>query len=134
MFQVLQKLKLKLSPAKTKMGRLKHGFHFLGVDYQVTRIPGSKIHLNATVHSRTCARAMDQIIALQDDAVNPAIRQRYLIRWATWWSHTIQTNQTNNVLFDWVRFAQARCPTVAWLGRGLLPYQISLLDCNALFI
>jgi vesicle coat complex subunit len=35
LFAILRELKLKLSPKKTRIGKLKNGFHFLGVDFQI---------------------------------------------------------------------------------------------------
>jgi len=38
LFSVLKELRLKISPHKTRMGALNKGFHFLGVNFEVTRI------------------------------------------------------------------------------------------------
>ena len=35
LFRILQQLKLKVSDAKTRMGKLHEGFHFLGIQFQV---------------------------------------------------------------------------------------------------
>ena len=83
LFEVLEQLRLKLSPSKTKMGPIDSNFHFLGANFEVTRIPQGKTEVSVSVHSRTCARAMNRVQVMQDDAVHPAIKQHYLIRWAT---------------------------------------------------
>jgi hypothetical protein len=95
--KILLALKLELSPHKSKMGPLNTGFHFLGVDFTVqtlesrrqegaaTQIQPSKIHVSATLHPRSCARALDKIVVMGEDAVHPAHAQRYLSRWAAWW-------------------------------------------------
>ena len=122
LFAILRKLKLQISPHKTKMGRLRDGFHFLGVDFEVTRIPQSEtqVKTQVTIHSRTCRRALDKVIAMKTDAVHPAIIQRYLKRWATWWDPVTKLGYCT-ILQKWVDHTTADQPTVVWLGRGLLP-------------
>jgi hypothetical protein len=39
LFEVLKALRLKISSHKTRMGALKEGFHFLGVNFAVARTP-----------------------------------------------------------------------------------------------
>jgi RNA-directed DNA polymerase len=124
LYRVLDKLELKLSPSKTKMGRLDNSFHFLGVLFEVTRIPQTKTMVSVRIHPRTCLRALDRLKAMQKDAVHPAIMQRYLIRWASWWSHTIESMRIFSLLLTWVHYTAGRDPTAVWLGRGLLPKQL----------
>ena len=86
---ILKELRLKISPHKTRMGILSKGFHFLGVNFEVTRILQSKIQIKIGVHKRTPRRAFMRIQALRTDAVNSANIQRYLMRWAIWWHHAV---------------------------------------------
>ena len=119
-FTILQGLRLKLSPHKSKMGRLKKGFHFLGVDFGVTRISQRQTQVaTVNLHSRSCRRALDKVEALRHDAVHPANIQRYLIRWATWWQ-TITKLERLELIFRWVYFTEPFQPSSVWLGRGLL--------------
>src|SRR3989338_7653377 len=146
LFAILRKLKLQISPHKTKMGRLRDGFHFLGVDFEVTpinetrsgaaccatsnsnvdfevtRIPQSEtqVKTQVTIHSRTCRRALDKVIAMKTDAVHPAKIQRYLVRWATWWDPVTRLGYWS-ILQKWVNHTTADQPAVVWIGRGLLP-------------
>lgn len=89
-FSILRSLRLQLSKHKTKMGRLKTGFHFLGVNFEVSQNPQGKTQAVAvTLHSRTIRRAQDKIQAMRDNAVHPAQIHRYLIRWAAWWQSVL---------------------------------------------
>jgi hypothetical protein len=120
LFTILQKLKLQLSPHKSKMGRLKEGFHFLGVNFEVTRIPQSKTQVaTVNLHSRSCRRALDKVQAMRKDAVNPAHIQSYLSRWATWWHSTMKLEKLL-LIFIWVKFTGRFQDGSVWLGRGLL--------------
>lgn len=121
LYGVLNKLELKLSSAKTKMSRLSSSFHFLGVLFEVPRSPQTQNQVRTVLHPRSCARALDRFKAMQNDAVHPATQQRYLIRWASWWSDTVPSIGVMSLVLCWVKFAAARDPTAAWLGRGLLP-------------
>ena len=86
---VLSKLKLSLSRHKTKMGKLEFGFHFLGVNFAVSQNQQGKIHTIVSIHDRSCYRALDKINGMRAGAVfNPVYAQRYLSRWAMWWSKT----------------------------------------------
>jgi hypothetical protein len=121
-FRMLKSLKLTLSRRKSLMGALvqKGGFHYLGINYQVTQTPdSSKTQVQSTLHPRTCRRARDKAQTLTDHAVNPADIQRYLKRWATWWHFSDELNVTNN-LTKWTREAATHSPDLAWLGHGLL--------------
>ena len=86
LFAILRGLRLQVSPRKTWMGRLQHGFHFLGCEFEVSQNPQTKTQeTTVTLHKRSYRRALDKVQAMRDDAVHPAKMQRYLIRWATWW-------------------------------------------------
>lgn len=90
LFEVLRRLKLRVAPHKTRIGVLGKGFHFLGINFEVSQNPQSKIQvLTVKLHTRTYRRALDKIAALREDAVHPANIQRYLIGWATWWYRTM---------------------------------------------
>ncbi len=143
----LKALKLSLSQHKTKMGKCvtaqhntQHSqintenntnnnpfgddasvFHFLGVNFLVAQTPESKKPWATGVHPRTCRRALDKVIALNTDAVHPAIIQQYLIRWARWWVRT-SCRQINicTMLRAWTAYASRHSPQHAWVGRGLL--------------
>ena len=52
-YNVLRTLKLKISPHKTKMGRLDKAFHFLGVTFDVARTHRSKTQLETTIDIHT---------------------------------------------------------------------------------
>ncbi len=119
LFTILRSLRLQLSPSKTRMGTLKKGFHFLGVNIEVPRSPQGKIQSSLMVHSRTCRRALDRLNALREDAVHPAKIQCYLIRWARWW-HAVVGDTEKNLLAQWILFAEEDNPFGAWLARGLL--------------
>jgi len=85
--QILLSLKLKLSRSKTRMGEITKGFHFLGVNFAVSKNQqnNNKIHVTTLLHSRTIRRALDKVNAMEEGAVNPVNVQRYLSRWAAWW-------------------------------------------------
>ena len=84
--RVLKQLRLKLSPTKTRMGKLHQGFHFLGIDYQVAQTPeptqcrGAKVTVK--LHPRCYHRAMDQLNEKRAGAGHPQKAQSYLIRWS----------------------------------------------------
>ena len=60
-FKILRELRLKLSPHKTKMGKLDKPFHFLGVTFGVARTHQSKTQLvTIDIHDRCCRRALDK--------------------------------------------------------------------------
>ena len=118
LFAILKDLKLQVSPHKTRMGRLAQGFHFCGVQFVGTQTP-QQSQVKQTVHPRTCQRALDRVQAMRSDAVHPANIQRYLIRWATWWSAVVCLKREELVRL-WVKQTVAHAPPAAWLGRGLL--------------
>ena len=80
LYVVLKKLKLTLSSSKTKMGKVSDRFHFLGVQFEVTRIPQAKNQVTMQVHSRTCARALDRFKAMREDAANSEVTQTIVAR------------------------------------------------------
>jgi len=124
LFNVLGKLRLKLSPSKTKMGTIDSPFHFLGVNFEVTQIPQNKLQVSVQPHPRTCARAFDRVKVMREDVVHPTKMRNYLIRWSTWWSHTIVSKGIQAMLLAWVLYTMVRDPTIVWLGRGLLPWRM----------
>ena len=129
-FKILRNLKLTLSDRKTSMDSLlKKGFHYLGVKYEVARTPHNasaceqertQTQVKVAVHPRTCRRALDKVKVLRNDAVHPAVIQRYLIRWATWWHHTGELGSRINLITLWIVAAGQHSKEHVWLGSGLL--------------
>jgi hypothetical protein len=76
--------------------------------FEAPRSPQAKLQASATIHPRSCARALDKVNALRNNAVHPAIMQRYLIRWAAWWSDTIRTVGVMSILSSWVTHTAER--------------------------
>ena len=112
--RILKSLKLTLSARKTTHGSLhKKGFHFLGIDYRLTRIKRS-IQTQVKLNARTLRRAHDKALAHQH-ADAPATTQRYLRHWATWWSCSHELNKVNH-LNSWAQ----RYPDLGWLAKGVL--------------
>lgn len=120
LFKVLGSLQLAISPEKTRMGRLKD-FHFLGVKFEVSRNPQEKIQVSATMHKRSCLRALEKVKTLRSNAVHTAHIQRYLMRWATWWHHVAGWTKLS-LLNQWVEVTGAIAPDTVWIGSGLLPW------------
>jgi len=123
---ILFKLKLSLSRHKTKMGELEFGFHFLGVNFAVSQNQQNKNHKTTSIlsiHNRSCCRALDKINEMGEGAVfNPVKAQRYLSRWAVWWS---KTGTPYFGYFDclrrWIQMvAKGKFKPVTHLGSGLL--------------
>jgi hypothetical protein len=130
LFKILRELKLKISPRKTKMGALKKDFHYLGVKFEVTRIPQTENQgITASLHPRGCRRALDKVKVMSTDAVNPAQIQGYLSRWALWWATTIRLSKTD-LLSQWAAYAQKYEPEFVWLGKGLLPFRCTVNFVN----
>ena len=120
LFTILKELKLKISPHKTRMGALKAGFHFLGVNFEVSQNPQSKTQLTTVdVHPRTCRRALDTVAVMQQDAVHPAKIQHYLSLWARWWHPVVRLEQ-NSLIYNWVCYVKMLHPELLWFGQGLL--------------
>jgi hypothetical protein len=104
LFTELRVLGLKISNAKSRLGKLKPGFHFLGVDFvlpQSTQTKNRGVLIRA--HRRTYQRALDKVTALRPNADHPATFQRTLVRWATWW-HTVLGGNQQILLGGWTRY------------------------------
>jgi RNA-directed DNA polymerase len=128
-FKILKELKLKISPHKSRMGKLKGGFHFLGCNFGVSRNPQRQTQVaTVNIHDRSCRRALDKVQAMRQDAVHPVNIQRYLLKWATWWQ-TVTQLEKYALIYKWVRFAEYVQHSSVWLGQVLLcnsPYYIIL--------
>ncbi len=121
LYAVLRKLKLKLSPSKTKMGKIHSGFHFLGVQFAASRNPQTQSQeMTATIHSRSCSRALEKVRVKKTDAVHPAKIQRYLLQWASWWGRTVSPLTALDLIRSWVAYTQSLEPDCVWLGKGWL--------------
>ena len=134
LFSILKELKLQISPKKTRMGLLKKGFHFLGVKFEVTRIPQRETQVaTVDIHERSCRRALGNVQAMQKDAVNAAKIQRYLSLWATWWKSVIRSDRFK-LLYTWLCYTKYSQETSCmWFGRDLLlgtPYYKLLQSIN----
>ena len=104
------------------MGRLST-FHFLGVAFEVSQNPqGDKNQVSATMHNRCCARALARVVLLRENAVNTAIIQNYLSRWAAWWKSMGNWNEIT-LLQQWVSYAQKHATDLVWLGSGLIAFE-----------
>ena len=121
-FEILRKLRLKVSPHKTWMGKLEKGFHFLGVTFDPTQIGQSQKTQAPLVqlHSRSYQRALDKVKALRENAVYPANMQSYLSRWATWWDSATGTKSYLDLINKWVNYTEGIEPNLKWVGSGLL--------------
>ena len=120
LFTILKELKLKISPHKTRMGELHGGFHFLGVDFEVSRNPQRQTQeATVDIHSRTCRRALDKVQAMNTNSVHPANIQRYLSRWASWWSSVVKLEKFE-LIYRWLCFTELIQHDSVWVGRGLL--------------
>jgi len=125
LFAILKELRLQVSPRKTRMGGIQKGFHFLGVKFEVTRIPQKKNQVAVvSVHARTPHRALDKVVSLSSYAVHPAIIQRYLVRWAAWWHQTVGVSK-QDLIFLWICCTAKGFPDYIWIGRGLLAFDKS---------
>ena len=112
--RILKSLKLSRSARKTSHGSLhKKGFHFLGIDDRLTRIKRS-IQTQVKLNARTLRRAHDRALA-PPHADAPATTQRYLRRWATWWSFSHELNRVSH-LKVWAQ----KYPDLGWLAEGVL--------------
>jgi RNA-directed DNA polymerase len=116
----LRSLKLKLSRSKTRMGLIKNNFHFLGVQFCLTQIKQKEFQVMASIHKRSCYRALTRVCVMREDAGSPDNAQRYLHRWATWWSRALCQLKIKDVVLAWIAFVRVPEPTLAWLGSGLL--------------
>ena len=138
--KILSQLKLSLSKHKTKMGELKSGFHFLGIEFvapqsqQVVPNPlvstDGDIELSAVspiaLHDRTIRRSLDKVNRMRVDAVNPAQAQVYISNWAKWW---FKVGNPKFGYFDcikhWINTARTvtEFKPYAWLGSGLIAFK-----------
>ena len=122
LFAILKKLHLQVSSRKTRMGKVNKGFHFLGVDFEVSQNPRTKTQVAmVNVHVRTPRRALNNVVALCKDAVHPARIQRYLYRWAIWWCSVVELKH-QDLIFLWIRNSAKGYPDYIWIGRGLLAF------------
>jgi Reverse transcriptase (RNA-dependent DNA polymerase) len=104
LFKELRALGLEISSAKSRIGKLKPGFHFQGVDFvlpQSTQTKNQGVLIRA--HKRTYQRALDKVTALSPNADYPATFQRTLVRWATWW-HSVLGGDQQTLLGGWTRY------------------------------
>lgn len=120
LFQILRDLKLSPSPSKTWMGKLTRSFHFLGVTFCVTKPELQSHRLSISIHPRSCARALDQVKALNTYAGDPATSQRYLLNWGRWWASAVSPLSFVNLILAWIQHTRDRDPSLVWLGSGLL--------------
>ena len=127
LFRILRQLKLKLSDSKTRMGKLHEGFHFLGIKFQVQSVESQNLPtktpvLSATIHSRSCRRALERVCAMKQSAVYyPAEIQRYLRRWANWWACTMVPMTVNNLFQAWCDFTNVFDRVRKWYYYHSLP-------------
>lgn len=113
-------LKLKLSRGKTRMGLVKKGFHFLGIEFCLAQTKQEEFQVAASIHKRSCYRALERVRVTKADAGSPEHVQRYLLRWATWWRRALCQLKLKDIILAWVAFARAAGAALAWLGSGLL--------------
>ena len=132
LYEVLRSLKLELSPQKTKMGKLSR-YHFLGVafTFEVSQNLQIETHVTAEMHPRSCSRALNKVIAMRESAVSAADIQRYLVRWASWWK-SVSDWTLLSLYVKWRLFATLHARDVAWLGRGLVAFEVLQYDAPAL--
>jgi hypothetical protein len=103
------------------MGKIQTGFHFLGVQFSASQNPKTKSQaMAASIHSRSCHRALDKVRTKQTDAVHPAHIQRYLLRWSTWWARIVCPLTALDLIRSWVIHTESFEPDSVWLGRGWL--------------
>ena len=115
-----------ITPMRDKQlaGSLLHAFELS----QNTHLKNQNAVVN--VHSRTPLRALANVRSLSQDSVHPAHIQRYIARWASWWSRTVKISK-RDLIFTWSSLAIKRTPDLAYLGQGLLDFlSISCLIDN----
>ena len=130
--KILTSLKLQYSRQKTKMGLLSKGFHFLGIDFKIsvpakaeqkqvaTQIQPEKTNVSVSLHQRSAQRALEKIIQMGEDCeLNAHEAQRYIFRWARWWSKTSVSILYLECLLLWVKTARRSHANLTWLGSGL---------------
>jgi hypothetical protein len=118
MFEVLKALKLKISPHKTKMGKLT-SFHFLGVQFSVTQTTPNKTQVKTTLHARSCRRALTKVKTLRADAVNSVKIQGYLCQWAAWWKVPLKTTSAC-LMRAWITHTAFDEPKLLWYAVRVL--------------
>lgn len=125
LFQQLDQLKLKLSPKKSKMGKLNQ-FHFLGLEFRLSQNNEKQNQIHVRLHAKTCTRALSRVKALSENSVHPEHKQRYLRLWGRWWSTIIRPVSFTASLQQWIchclRLFEV---SAAWLARGLLPLRLA---------
>ena len=120
---ILNQLKLRLAPTKTKIGLIDKGFHFLGMNFEVAQTP-QKVHavqnnedtltthndrpeqlayqyVRVSLHPQSYHRSIDQWKIRREGVGNPTEAQIYLGRWARWWAHAHHQIQYNELLEQW---------------------------------
>jgi hypothetical protein len=76
--------------------------------------------MTATIHSRSCSRALEKVRVKKTDAVHPAKIQRYLLQWASWWGRTVSPLTALDLIRSWIAYTQSFEPDWVWLGKGWL--------------
>lgn len=79
----------------------------------------NQTHVAISMHKRSCVRALDKVIFMQQDAVNPATMQEYLSRWSTWWRRSAALSYVENII-AWTKHTLTLDPKLAKLGSSLL--------------
>ena len=101
-FEILRKLRLKVSPHKTWMGKLEKGFHYTALSSEVSRYSSLEWHVSEKVISHlesderfasselrpACSHEPEKR-GKKISAVHPADIKRYLVRWASWWNRIV---------------------------------------------
>ena len=128
---ILNQLKLRLAPTKTKIGLIDKGFHFLGMNFEVAQTP-QKVHttqnledtlttqkerpvqpayqdVRVSLHPQSYHRSIDQWKIRREGVGNPTEAQIYLKRWARWWAHAHHHIQYSDLLDQW-RLVLKRVP------------------------
>lgn len=114
---------------KTRMGEIKNGFHFLGVQFDATQTASEKSPATLgkiEIHPRSCRRALDKVRSMKEGAVPAEKIQSYLVRWSAWWVHTVRQLFVFDLLKAFVGFTERHDPKLRWLGSGLLMWSIEL--------
>lgn len=139
--KVLSQLKLVLSKRKTKMGELKSGFHFLGIEFvvpqsqQILKNPlvstsGNKHEEpsppSIALHDRTPRRSLDKVNRMKADAVNPEKVQGYVSKWSKWWARVCDPKINYlDCINHWINYARTieEFKPYVWLGSGLIAFR-----------
>jgi RNA-directed DNA polymerase len=138
--KILSQLKLSLSKHKTKMGELKSGFHFLGIEFVAPQsqqvVQNQLVSTDRNIellsvspialHGRSVRRSLDKVDRMEADAVNPADVQSYISKWARWWARVCSPKLNYlNCVNHWVEFSRKvdQFKPYAWLGSGLIAFR-----------